>query len=316
MSLNKKKVAIITGVTSFLGRSTARYLLEKGFIVFGIVRPDSDISKLSNLKSNNDESLSGSNFHIIKLDFNSLSSNDFLNISNNSIDNQQSNQLINNIKDLKADISLIHFAWGSTLDRSNFAKQMMNIDMSSKVLEFAKIIGAKRFIFAGSQAELSESAYGMAKKEFSNMAISDLKNNEMKFIHFRIFSIYGKEDRETSLLKQLVKSFKENKDITLSSCEYKWNFLYIDDFTYIVYKFISKNVDTGTYDIASTDTRLLKDYVIEAHDAFKAKNKLLFGKRPDSLETFAIPDIKNTINAIGNIKFTKFSDGILKIRCP
>ena len=291
MIIKNKKVAIITGVTSFLGRSTAKYLLEKGFIVFGIVRPDSDISKLSNLKSNNDEYLS------VKLDFNSLSSNNFLNISNNSIDNQQSNQLINNIKDLKADISLIHFAWGSTLDRSNFEKQMMNIDMSSKVLEFAKIIGAKRFIFAGSQAELSESAYGMAKKEFSNMAISDLKNNVMKFIHFRIFSIYGKED----------------KDITLSSCEYKWNFLYIDDFTDIVYKFITKNVDTGTYDIASTDTRLLKDYVIEAHDAFKAKNKLLFGKRPDSLETFAIPDIKNTINAIGNIKFTKFSDGVLKI---
>ena len=313
MIIKNKKVAIITGVTSFLGRSTAKYLLEKGFIVFGIVRPDSDVSKLSNLKSNNDEYLSESNFHIIKLDFNSLSSNNFLNISNNSIDNQQSNQLINNIKDLKADISLIHFAWGSTLDRSNFEKQMMNIDMSSKVLEFAKIIGAKRFIFAGSQAELSESAYGMAKKEFSNMAISDLKNNVMKFIHFRIFSIYGKEDRETSLLKQLVKSFKENKDISLSSCNYMWNYLFIDDFTNIIYSFISKNVKTGTYDIASDDTRLLRDYVKEAHNVYRATNKLLFGDRPDSVETFAIPYISSMTKAIGNIDFTKFEDGVLKI---
>ena len=100
MSIKNKKVAIITGVTSFLGRSTAKYLLEKGFIVFGIVRLDLDINKLSNLKSNNDKSLSESNFHIIKLDFNSLTSNDFINISDNSIDNQQSIQLINNIKDL------------------------------------------------------------------------------------------------------------------------------------------------------------------------------------------------------------------------
>ena len=60
MIIKNKKVAIITGVTSFLGRSTAKYLLEKGFIVFGIVRPDSDVSKLSNLKSNNDKSLSES----------------------------------------------------------------------------------------------------------------------------------------------------------------------------------------------------------------------------------------------------------------
>jgi nucleoside-diphosphate-sugar epimerase len=153
----------------------------------------------------------------------------------------------------------------------------------------------------------------MAKKQFANLATSDFKNSKMKFIHFRIFSIYGKEDRETSLLKQLVKSFKENKDITLSSCEYKWNFLYIDDFTDMIYKFITKNVDTGTYDIASIDTRLLKDYIIEAHHTFAANNKLLFGKRPDSLETFAIPDIKNTLNSIGNMKFIKFSDGILKI---
>ncbi len=313
MSIKNKKVAIITGVTSFLGKSTAKYLLEKGFIVFGIVRSNSDISKLSNLKYNNDESLNASNFHIINLDFNSLSSNDFKNFSDDSIDNQQNIKLINEIKDLNADISVIHFAWGATLDRTNFAKQMMNIDMSLKVLEFAKILGANRFIFAGSQAEMSESAYGMAKKQFANLATSDFKNSKMKFIHFRIFSIYGKEDRETSLLKQLVKSFKENKDITLSSCEYKWNFLYIDDFTDMIYKFITKNVDTGTYDIASIDTRLLKDYIIEAHHTFAANNKLLFGKRPDSMETFAIPDIKNTLNSIGNMKFTKFSDGILKI---
>lgn len=304
MSIKNKKVAIITGVTSFLGRSTAKYLLEKGFIVFGIVRPDSDTKDLS---------LIPSNFYIIRLDFNLLSSNDFIDFSDNSIDNQQNIKLINDIKDLKADITFIHFAWGATLDRTNFAKQMMNIDMSSKALEFAKIIGVNRFIFAGSQAEMSESAYGMAKKQFASIANADLKNGNMKFIHFRIFSIYGKDDRETSLLKQLVKSFRGNKDIELSSCEYKWNFLYIDDFTDIVYKFIIKNVDTGMYDIASDDTRLLKDYVIEAHDVFAAKNKLLFGKRPDSLETFAIPDIKNTINAIGSINFTKFSDGILKI---
>ena len=36
-----KRIAIITGVTSFLGKSTARFLLQSDFLVFGIVRPDS-----------------------------------------------------------------------------------------------------------------------------------------------------------------------------------------------------------------------------------------------------------------------------------
>ena len=279
----------------------ATFLLQKGFIVFGIVRPESNniknAEKIENLK-------------LIELNFDNLSSNDFINILDEN--NKKSIDVVDDIKKLNADISFIHFAWGATLDRNNFAEQMMNIDMSSKVLEFAKIIGAKRFIFAGSQAELSDTAYGMAKKQFASVASTELKNCKMKFIHFRIFSIYGKEDRSTSLIKQLVKAFKENKDIELSSCEYKWNYLYIDDFTNIVYKFITKNIDSGTYDIASDDTRTLKDYILEAHSVYGAKNNLLFGKRPDSLEKFSLPNIKDTINAISDIKFTKFSDGIIK----
>ena len=132
MSINKK-VAIITGVTSFLGRSTAKYLLEKGFIVFGIVRYESDISKISNLVFNSDKSLSTSNFHIIRLDFNKLLTNDFINLLKN--DNFGTLETINKIKEINSNITFIHFAWGATLDRNNFAEQMINIDMSLKFLE-------------------------------------------------------------------------------------------------------------------------------------------------------------------------------------
>ena len=304
MSKNKK-VAIITGVTSFLGRSTAKYLLGKGFVVLGIVRPDS--LNIGNLKS-----IDGLN--IIKLDFEKLSSSDFKNLQEVSDDNIEILDTIKNIKSKNVDLTFIHYAWGHTLDRNNFAKQMMNIDTSLKVLEFAKILNADRFIFAGSQAEKSETAYGMAKKQFSIKAISDLKMNKMQFIHFLIFSIYGREDRETSMLKQLVQSFKDNRDFSLSSCEYKWNFLYIDDYVDILYKFIINDVKSGNYDIASDDTRDLKEYVKEAYSVYGAKNKLLFGDMPDSSETFAIPNIKNTIDVIGEYSFTKFSKGIESLK--
>ena len=295
----KRKIAIITGVTSFLGRSTAKYLLSKNFLVFGIVRPDSE--KISEL-----DSIEGLN--IIKLDFNDLSSNEFDNISNS-----ETFEHIKVIKESRNDISVIHFAWGSTLDRNNFAKQMLNVDMSIKVLHFAKMINASRFIFAGSQAEESDSAYGLAKKQFADYAIKETKFLDMRFIHMRIFSIYGKEDRETSLIKTLVKNCKENVDMSLSSCNYMWNFLYIDDFVSIIYKLIDKDAHTGVYDIASDDTRLLKDYVIEAHETLGAKSNLNFGERQDSAEKFAIPDISDTLNAIGKFKFTAFRDGILGV---
>ena len=134
----------------------------------------------------------------------------------------------------------------------------------------------------------------------------------MRFIHLRIFSIYGEGDRDTSLIMTLIKLCKENKDVGLSSCNYDWNFLYIGDFVNIIFKMINKNVASGTYDIASNDTRLLKDYVIEAHKVLKAQNKLNFGERPDSTEVFAIPDIKTTLKAIGQFDFTTFKEGIRK----
>ena len=298
MSKNKK-IAIITGVTSFLGRSAAKFLLSKGFIVFGIVRPDSG-------KINLIEDIDG--LKIIKLDFDKVNFNDFLCVNDLDL-----NKNLYDLKEKNYDISFLHFAWGATLDRSNFMKQMLNVDMSMKVLEFAKTFGAKRFIFAGSQAEMSESAYGLAKKQFATFAEEKIKDSNMNFIHLRIFSVYGEGDRNNSLIMTLIKLCKENKDIDLSSCNYDWNFLYIDDFVNIIYKMLQKDIPTGTYDIASDDTRLLKDYVIEAHEVLKAKNKLNFGARADSTEIFSIPDISNTLEVIGNVKFTKFKDGILKL---
>ena len=297
-----KKIAIITGTTSFLGRSIAKYLLSKGFVVFGIARPESD-------KLNLIQDIKGLN--IVKLDFDRVRSSDFL-----CVNDLELSKLIDETKEKNYDISLLHFGWGATLDRNNFAKQMLNIDMSIKVLEFAKVLGAKRFIFAGSQAEMSETPYGVAKKQFATFAEDNLSDSDMSFIHLRIFSIYGDGDRDTSLIMTLIKLCKENKDVGLSSCNYDWNFLYINDFTRMIHKMIEKDAESGTYDIASDDTRLLKDYVIEAHKVLKAKNKLNFGERPDSLETFAIPDISSTLKAIGKFTFTKFSDGIREMVSP
>lgn len=293
-----KKIAIVTGTTSFLGRSVAKYLLSKSFVVFGIVRPESEKLHLI-------QEIKGLN--IVKLDFDKVRSSDFL-----CVNDIELRKLIEEAKENNYDISFLHFGWSATLDRSNFMKQMLNVDMSIKVLEFAKILGAKRFIFAGSQAEMSETPYGVAKKQFAAFAEDNLSDSNMSFIHLRIFSIYGEGDRDTSLIMTLLRLCKENKDVGLSSCNYDWNFLYINDFTRMIHKMIDKDVDSGTYDMASDDTRLLKDYVIEAHRVLKAKNKLNFGERPDSIETFAIPNISKTIEAIGAFDFTAFKDGIKK----
>ena len=294
-----KRIAIITGVTSFLGESTAKFLLQSDFLVFGIVRPDSKnkdcLSELKGLK-------------LVEIDFDRISSSDFANLNEDT-----AIKAIHDITKNKPDITFIHFGWGATLDRNNFMAQMLNVDYSMKVLEFAKLLKAKRFIFAGSQAEYSDSAYGLAKLRFAKNAFKYLSDCDMRFIHLRIFSIYGKEDRETSLIKTLVKACKENKSFDLSSCEFQWNFLYINDFICIIYKLIDKDVIGGDYDIASDDTRLLKDYCLEIKEVLNSESILNFGAREDSSEKFAIPNIRKLLLAIGDFSYTEFRDGILSI---
>lgn len=144
--------------------------------MFGIVRPESEKLKLI-------QDIKGLN--IIKLDFDRVRSSDFL-----CVNDLELSKLIEEAKNNNYDISLLHFGWGGTLDRSNFMKQMLNVDMSIKVLEFAKVLCAKRFIFAGSQAEMSETPYGIAKKQFAAFAEDNLGDSDMSFIHLRIFCLW------------------------------------------------------------------------------------------------------------------------------
>lgn len=287
---SNKKIVVITGVTSFLGSQVARKFINNGYIVYGIIRPKS--KRLDKIKD-----ISGLN--VIELDLDKLSLSDIEKFR----------------KKVKThhDITFFHFAWGATLDRADIKKQMLNVDYSMKVLKFAEILGAKRFIFAGSQAEYSESAYGIAKRTFGDVAEDYLKGSDMKFIHLRIFSIYGKGDRETTILMTLAKLIRENKDVDLSSCNYLWNFLHIDDFINIMKLLVENDVESSIYDIASEDTRLLKDYVLEAKNVLGGKNQLNFGARPDSKEIFAIPDISRLKKAIGDYQFLKFRSGIKMI---
>ena len=57
-----------------------------------------------------------------------------------------------------------------------------------------------------------------------------------------------------------------NEEIELSSCTQHWNFLYVKDAAALIHKasrnaFLDKNFHFGIYNLASNDTRVLKDYV-------------------------------------------------------
>ena len=294
-----RKIAIITGITSFLGRNVAKYLIKNDFKVIGILRPESNKEKIRDIKG----------LDTITIDFNKINLSDFDDVEYEYRIKDKLDKIYNE----DCEFYFLHFGWGSTLNRNDFNSQMQNIDYSKKVYNIAKLLKTKKFIFAGSQAEKTNTtAYGMAKNGFSKWAFDQI--NEIDFIHMRIHSIYGIGDRNNSLIMSIIKSIKENKDIELSSLNYNWNYLYIDDFIKIVSKFLDNDIDTNIiYDIGSDDTRLLKDYVNEIKIVLKAKNNFLIGVRPNSSEIFSVPNISFMMNVLKDFKFIKFSEGIRKI---
>ncbi len=174
----------------------------------------------------------------------------------------------------------IHFAWDGvgSAGRSDTNIQIENIQNAKKAYLYAKLLGARKFLFAGSQAEygcgnhrvpLPVSPYGKAKLSFGRWAteqslLSEIYDDApMQFIHMRIYSVYGNGDHETSLVNTVLRAALRHEAITLGPCEQRWNYLEVHDLARAIRILLSsEDTRTGIYDIAGSDSRMLKKYVI------------------------------------------------------
>ena len=174
----------------------------------------------------------------------------------------------------------IHFAWDGvgSAGRSDTNIQIENIHNAKKAYLYAKLLGARKFLFAGSQAEygrgnhrvpLPVSPYGKAKLSFGRWAteqslLSEIYDDApMQFIHMRIYSVYGSGDHETSLVNTVLRAALRHEAVTLGPCEQRWNYLEVHDLARAIRILLSsEDTRTGIYDIAGSDSRMLKKYVI------------------------------------------------------
>ena len=174
----------------------------------------------------------------------------------------------------------IHFAWDGvgSAGRSDTNIQIENIQNAKKAYLYAKLLGARKFLFAGSQAEygrgnhrvpLPVSPYGKAKLSFGRWAteqslLSEIYDDApMQFIHMRIYSVYGSGDHETSLVNTVLRAALRHEAVPLGPCEQRWNYLEVHDLARAIRILLSsEDTRTGIYDIAGSDSRMLKKYVI------------------------------------------------------
>jgi UDP-glucose 4-epimerase len=294
---------IITGATSPIGISLCQYISPlSNHTIYAVCRESSEGLKRLQLNNN------------IKLIY-----SDLQHISNitNQID--------------KADI-FINLAWTNTdhEGRNNAILQGANVEFAKAAIRTAALTGCKLFVEAGSQAEygyvpdlITEETpchpkveYGKAKLRVLHEGSALCSSLGLKYLHLRIFSIFGENDRPWTLIMSAIDKMLKNEELQLSSCQQNWNYLYIADcakqiFLLCEYAFNKPDFRNGVYHVASKDTRPLKEYVEELKLVLHSSSFLHYGTMIPGKQVSLNPSMAKTEKATkGFISDFTFEKGI------
>ena len=291
---------VVTGATGFIGREVVSSLLKQGHYVYCVCRPNSPkvdvVPKDANL----------SIVEATMADYSTLG---------NKISN--------------ADV-LINMAWdGITREGRDFTDvQRDNITYALQTMDAAKAMGCKVFVETGSQAEygivndvITEDApchpfsdYGKAKSALKEAASKHAEEIGIKYLHLRIFSVYGENDHPWAMISSCTTKMLNNEDVELSACQQLWNFLYVKDCSKQItllseWAYVNMETSHEVINLASEDTRTLKSYIEEMYSLTGSSSKLLYGKVVPKNLVSLNPDITKLKNAIGFVADYSFAQG-------
>ncbi len=179
-----------------------------------------------------------------------------------------------------------HFAWAYTAKekRDDPILQEENIRYTLDAVELAARLGCKKFIGAGSQAEYGpkscvitsdtkinpQLSYGTAKYAAGMLSRKLCEKHGMVHIWGRIFSVYGNNDNDGTMLSYAIDRFIRGKVARFSSGTQMWDYLHEDDAGTIFYLIGERTDQDAVYCIASGESRPLKEFILEMRDTFGA----------------------------------------------
>ena len=225
---------------------------------------------------------------------------------------------------------LINMAWdGITREGRNFPDvQRDNISYVLQTMDAAKKMGCKVFVETGSQAEygivndiIKEetpcypfSDYGKAKLALKEAASKHADEIVIKYLHLRIFSVYGENDHPWAMIPLCTSKMLNNEDVELSACQQKWNFLYVKDCAKqitLLSEWAYDNMESSyeVFNLASEDTRILKSYIEEMYSLTGSSSHLFYGKVVSKNLVSLNPDITKLKNAIDFVADYSFAQG-------
>lgn len=285
MKHKKLKTVLITGSSGTIGTALFKALIKKGYKVIGFdIQPniwDKDIDK---------------------------------NTIHGDLTNSKS------LKKLPSGIDLvIHLAahprvYASVLDPG---MAIENTIMAHTILEFVKIQGIPRFIFASSREVYGNQEKNIYKEEhamahgespyasskiLTEKGICACRNSYgLDYIIFRFSNVYGKYDKSDRLFPLMIKKLKQNKPVIVFGKEKLLDFTYIDDCIQGIILGIEKfsKAKNNIYNLSSGEPHKLLDVVNTLKKKLKS-NSLIQVKpnRPGEVLKYRA-DISKAKNILG-----------------
>ncbi len=296
-------VFFITGASGFIGVELCRYLSDNGHQVIAMSRRENeDLNAIS----------AGGNLQVFRADMQSL---------------------FDKATGIKADV-FVQLAWAGTShkERNNPAIQEENVKNALECVKLSKRMGCQLYMDAGSQAEygivpgvLTEetpcnpvTAYGKAKLNMYNDTKALAAQLGLKYVHYRILSVYGEKDHDETLIKSCLRKLKNNEPIAMRSGGQKWNYVYVKDAARQIadlslYAYGDIAFKCEVYNVASDDTRKLQDFVIAMKEICGSQSEVTFGGYDKEKDVSLDPDVRKTKKLVKPLTEWVFEEVIAKI---
>lgn len=205
------------------------------------------------------------------------------------------------LKEQKENIDMFyHLAWGgvSTEEKNNTQLQLNNIAFSLNMLEYAKEIGANKFIGIGTVAEYSfcenimdvnakqtpNDMYGAAKTATHYMLETKARLLNMPFVWTVVPSTFGEGRNDSNIITYTIISLLKGDKPSFGSLEQMWDFLYVKEVARALFCIGYKGSISKTYAIGSGKFKPLKDYIIQIRDIIDPQLPLGIGELPTMSE--------------------------------
>lgn len=289
---------LITGITGFLGSHIAENLVNNGIQVIGLKRIDSDVWRCKEFED--------------KITWVNIDKEGFFK---------------DELKRYSFD-TIVHGAWigVESNSRDNWDEQSKNIPFLISLLDVAKAVGVKKFIFLGSQAEygnidgkISEkhktnalNAYGSIKLACLEIVKTFCETNDINWIWLRLFSLFGEKESQNWLIPSLIQSMLTTQQMDFTPGEQKYAYLYVKDFALILNKIIIMPIESGVYNISSNKTRTIKSLIEDIRNYINPEFILNFGalqyRKNQSMHMEG--DILKLCSQIGEFKFADYNEAL------